>query len=243
MNVWFCIPSARPAEEANIVLRKWRAKGYKIALWRDCGPEIPFAAVPECDLYLEGKYPGYALAVNAIVGKVLEVDPECRWIVAGGDDMEPDENHSPEEIAAQCERRFASIGHATFGVMQPTGDRWGDHQGGAYADRVAGSPWIGREFCMTMNGGNGPLWHEYFHMGVDEELQAVATRLGVFWQRPDLAHFHRHWGRADGNRPLAMPAFLTRANSPQEWAKYKQIFRDRQASGFPGHQPRAEVSA
>jgi hypothetical protein len=150
--------------------------------------------------------------------------------------MEPDPNVSPEEIAAQCEARFGSKGHPTFGVMQPTGDRWGDHQGGAYADRVAGSPWIGRRFCLTVNGGNGPLWWEYFHMGVDEELQAIATRLGVFWQRPDLSHFHRHWGRDDGNR-AKMPAFLTRANSPQEWAKYKQIFRDRQAAGFPGHQP------
>jgi hypothetical protein len=234
MNVWFCIPSARPIEEAKASLSKWRKRGYRIALWRD---KHEYAAEAVCDFLLTGKYPGYANAVNAVVGEVLKLDPQCRWIVAGGDDMEPDENRGPEEIAGQCEARFGAKGDPTFGVMQPTGDRWGEAQGSAYADRVAGSPWIGRRFCETVNGGNGPLWHEYFHMGVDDELQAVATRLGVFWQRPDLSHFHRHWARSQEK----MPAFLAKANSPQEWEKYKHIFRNRQASGFPGHQPVAAV--
>lgn len=237
MSVYFCIPSARPFEEARQTLSKWRARGYKIALWRDQADECDSL----CNVRLSGPYPGYAIAVNAIVLHVLDMDPSCSWVVLGGDDMEPDPSLSPAEIGLQCEWRFSSLGPSTFGVMQPTGDRWGDHHGGAYADRVAGSPWIGRRFAETVNGGQGPLWHEYFHMGVDEELQAVATRLGVFWQRPDLTHFHRHWGR-EGNR-ANMPPFLARANSPEEWAKYKRIFRDRQAAGFPGHQPRALVGA
>lgn len=232
MSVWFCIPSARPIEEARLSLSKWRERGYKIALWRD---RYEYAAEAVCDFLLTGKYPGYANAVNAVVGEVLKIDLRCQWIVAGGDDMEPDTNFVPEHIAAQCEARFGSRGNhdATFGVMQPTGDRWGEQQGTTYAERVAGSPWIGRRFCETVYGGNGPFWHEYFHMGVDEELQAVAIRLGVFWQRPDLSHFHRHWVR-DRKQ---MPAFLAKANSPQEWEKYKTIFRTRQAAGFPGHQP------
>lgn len=227
MSVWFCIPSARPKMEANCRLAKWRARGYKIALWRDDDVEHPL-----CDLLLTGAYPGYANAVNALAGEVLVFDHQCRWIVAGGDDMEPDPTHTPEEIASQCESHF----RGTFGVMQPTGDRWGEQQGSSYADRVAGSPWMGRRFCETVNSGNGPLWHEYFHMGVDEELQAVAIKLGAFWQRPDLSHFHRHWARGPHEEA---PAFLARANSPQEWDKYKRIYRDRQAAGFPGHQPRA----
>lgn len=127
-----------------------------------------------------------------------------------------------------------------FGVMQPTGDRWGDAQG-AYIDRVAGSPWIGREFARRMYGGSGPYWPEYFHMGVDEELQAVATKLGVFWQRPDLTHYHAHWGRPRPGERMGqvdrMPAFLAEANSPEHWRKYKALFSKRQAAGFPGHEP------
>jgi hypothetical protein len=254
MSVWFCIPSARPIEEAKVSLVKWRQRGYKIALWRDKWDQ---ATEQYCDMLLTGPYPGYAMAVNAVVLDVLKWDEGCNWVVLGGDDMEPDPNYAPEEIAAQCEARFgARIGtvtslttgevqkqewpaikggpRSTFGVMQPTGDRWGQEpNGSAYCDRVAGSAWIGRKFAETVNGGCGPLWHEYFHMGVDEELQGVATRLGVFWQRPDLAHLHRHWARTGKQAP----AFLARANSPEEWAKYKQIFRSRQAAGFPGHQP------
>lgn len=231
MSVWYCIPSARPVEEARVSLAKWRAKGYKVALWRD---DRSGSAESLCDLLLVGDYPGYARAVNAVCAEVLRLDRACGWIVAGGDDMEPDEHHLPEVIALECEAFFRTVGEETFGVMQPTGDRWGENRGGAYADRVAGSPWIGRRFAETINRGLGPLWPEYFHMGVDEELQAVAKRLGVFWQRRDLCHFHRHWARAGAKKA---PAFLARANSPQEWAKYKQIFRLRQSTGFPGHEP------
>lgn len=230
MSVYFCIPSARPRLEANQCLAKWRARGYKIALWRDSDGDVPI-----CDLLLTGAYPGYANAVNALVREVLKIDPDCSWVVIGGDDMEPDPNRTPEEIAGQCASHFATKGNPTYGVMQPTGDRWGDTQGGAYADRVAGSAWIGRRFCETVYGGHGPLWFEYFHMGVDEELQAIAKRLGVFWQRPDLLHLHNHWARSAFNR-ATMPAFLSKANSPHEWNKYKEIFRLREAAGFPGHE-------
>ncbi len=100
---------------------------------------------------------------------------------------------------------------------------------------------MGREFCLRVNQGNGPLWPEYFHMGCDEELQAVATKLGVFWQRPDLIHLHKHWGRAREGERLAprerMPKFLEKANSAEEWNKYKKLFAERQAAGFPGSEP------
>jgi hypothetical protein len=125
--------------------------------------------------------------------------------------------------------------------MQPTGDRdFGDTQG-PYIDRVAGSAWIGREFARRMYGGNGPLWPEYTHMGVDEELQAVAIKMGIFWQRQDLVHFHRHWGRPLPGERMGnadrMPAFLEKANSAEEWHRYKRLFAARSARGFPGHEP------
>ena len=249
MSVWYCIPSARPPEEAEQVLKLWRERGYKIALWLDSqsGHE-PFVSHEGLYIVVGGVYPGYAAAVNQLVRHVIATQPDAEWLVTGGDDIEPDANHSAEEIALSCGRYFGTLHDvpnfqlSTFGVMQPTGDRYGaderhlGERGSAYIDRVCGSPWMGREFCRRMYGGRGPLFEGYFHMGEDEELQAVAQKLGVLWQRPDLIHFHRHWARKNKDRS-DMLKFLERANSTEEWQKYKQIFAERKAAGFPGHEP------
>ena len=127
--------------------------------------------------------------------------------------------------------------------MQPTGDRWLVNGPGTKpgSECVAGSPWMGREWCRRINGGRGPLWPEYYHCGEDEELQEVAIKYGVFWQRPDLTHFHHHWGRPKEGERLGlasrMPAFLTRANSKEEWAKMKKLLAERKAAGWPGTEP------
>jgi hypothetical protein len=222
MSVWFCIPSARPSERANVVLAKWRERGYKIALWRDSEDDLPL-----CDLLLTGVYPGYAQAVNALASEALRRDRGCNWIVIGGDDTEPDPNHVPEDIALDCEEHFGG----TFGVMQPTGDRWADGS----IDRICGSPWIGREFCQRMYGGNGPLWHEFSHMFVDEHLQGVAVKLGVLWQRRDLIHLHRHCLRTEThgvNWAQGLDAHLMRWNTQQHWNESKAIFQRLKAGGF-----------
>lgn len=219
--VWYCIPSARPAAQANEILLKWQGRGYKIALWRDQGHGVVL-----CDILLDGSYPGYAMAVNALTKAVLERDAECEWIVTGGDDVEPDLNHAPGAIAAQCTAHFAG----TFGVMQPTGDRW---QNGSI-DRICGSPWIGREFCERAYCGAGPFFEGYRHMFVDEELQHVAERLGVLQQRRDLVHLHRHWQRIPGT---TCPPHLLEWSGPEHWQESQQMFRSRRAKGFPGHEP------
>jgi hypothetical protein len=222
-----------------------------------------------------GPYPGYANAVNKLISTLLGTDPDlpklneedelkllcgtadAEWFIIGGDDVFPDPDHSAEEIAAQCrdyfsERNLPTGDHgwedSTYGVMQPTGDRWGEDPTNpnprvrsAYIDRVCGSAWIGREFARRVNQGRGPLYPEYFHMYVDEELQAVATKLGVLWQRPDLTQIHQHWGRpkpghATGHRK-DMPAFLEKANDPKVWDEAKAIFEKRKREGFPGSEP------
>lgn len=241
MSVWVCAPSKRPVEQVELWAAAWRARGYKIALWRD-DMDFPYGLVNY--ISSEPPYPGYAQAMNSLIRDVLHTDEKCEWVVAAADDVHPDPNHTPEEIAAQCADHFAIVGGSgsqrTFGVVQPTGDRWGDKQG-AYIDRVAGSPWIGREFARRAYGGKGPYWPDYFHMGVDEELQAVAEKLGVFWQRPDLTHHHAHWGRPLPGERMApserMPEFLRRANSAEQWMRYKRIFAERKAAGFPGSEP------
>jgi hypothetical protein len=168
-----------------------------------------------------------------MVKMVLASDPACDWIVTGGDDTEPDPSHSAPEIAAQCTAHFLG----TFGVMQPTGDRFAK----GCIDKVCGSPWMGRAFCERVNGGHGPLWAQYTHMFVDEELQNVALQLGVLWQRRDLIHYHWHFAR-EGDRDnyaRPRPAFLDEPQSARHWRKYERLFLARQAAGFPGHEPLA----
>ena len=194
--------------------------------------EFPFGVVDY--IRAEPKYPGYAIATNSLVKDVLSTDDSCDWTVGGGDDVQPDLNHTADEIAPQLTAHFAG----TFGVMQPTGDRFARGS----IDRIAGSPWIGREFARRMYGGNGPYWHEYTHMFVDEEIQCVAEKYGVFWQRRDLIHLHHHFQRESValNSPAIdkpRPAFLNEANSPEHWKKYQAIFKARKAAGFPGSEP------
>jgi len=130
---------------------------------------------------------------------------------------------------------------ATFGVMQPTGHRYGDDAMGrarwpdapAYIDRICGSPWIGREFARRVNQGRGPWWPEYFHMHVDEELFNVAKGLGVLWQRRDLIHYHDHWGRkVNGAHVEDIPEHLRFVSGAKHWAEAEAIFKRHQANGF-----------
>ena len=101
MSVWYCIPSKKPAAEAQACVDLWRSMGYKVALFRDEGDELVNA-----DYLLIGQYPGYAKAVNALSKEILAMDPACDWIVAGGDDTEPDRHKHAETIARECSRHF-----------------------------------------------------------------------------------------------------------------------------------------
>lgn len=251
MSVWFAVPSARPAAERDPILKLWRERGYRIALFVDEGKPEPALSY---GLVCVGKYPGYSMAVNTLVAHILATDPRAEWIVTGGDDTEPDPNHTAEEIALECSVHFAElhalrpipnrIGNETFGVCQPTGDRWGENEPWnrqhhptqpAYIDRICGSPWMGRTFCERMYGGNGPMWPEYFHMFNDNELQDVCVKLGVLWQRRDLSHLHHHVHR--GPTPEQPPEFLKRAYSKENWNAMEKIYLTRKAKGFPGHEP------
>lgn len=224
MSVWLCIPSARPVAEVNALMAKWRERGYKIALWRDgYSPEL------DCDKQLFGSgYPGYAVAVNRVIEHVLREDPTCDWCVIGGDDVEPDPTWKADHIAMECSIHFAG----TLGIMQPTGHRWGENEPWAranhpnepaYIDRICGSPFLGREWCLRGNQGAGPLHPGFWHMHGDECLKEVAQKLGILWQRPDLTHFHNHWGLTGDQSK--MPAFLAKANSPEHWAESKALLQ------------------
>lgn len=250
MSVWFCIPSCRPAPEASACLAKWKAQGYKIALLRQGEPIEADILIPT------GEYLGWARSTNILAREVLRRDPECDWVVGGGDDYWPDLNRWASHIATECDAYFnggddrywqiqsTGMDLIRFGVMQPTGDRWGDspsaritygEERGAILDRIAGSPWMGREWCERAYLGNGPMWDGYHHLYADEELQEVAVKLGVFWQRRDLVQYHDHPGRT--NAAAYHEGHLAAINTPESWAQHSAMFEDRKRKGFPGSEP------
>lgn len=234
MSVWLCLPSKRKPEEST--LSAWREHGYKVAVAREWTDEDCYYANIVIPVYA---YQGWPRSTNMIIQHVMAFDPDVNWFVAGGDDTLPDPNHTPEEIADQCLLQFCPLTgtelreYGTFGVMQPTGDPWKDEKG-RIIERIAGSPWIGREFARRMYHGAGPLYPGFFHNFADEHLQCVAQKLGVFWQRPDLIQEHRHWARKQGSWDDA-PEWGKRDSPmyhPDEWTKSKALFDRLKAGGF-----------
>ena len=215
--------------------------GYGVALQRDLPPTH---GIKGAGVYVR-QYLGYAEAVNFLAREVLADNPECDWIVAGGDDTYPDANKMADEIAMECSRVFGAQQYpddfdergqprrSTFGVMQPTGDPWSDSMG-RIIERIAGSPWLGREWCRRAHAGKGPLWPEFRHMYVDEALQLYAQSLGVFLQRPDLTHFHAH-----AQRDMRSPAapHMKEWNSQKHWQESKAIFERLKSTNFAECQP------
>lgn len=243
-KVWFVLPSRREGQDST--LSAWREMGYGVAVTREphLEPAVADITIPMA------RYIGWPRSVSLLIARVMCEYPETRWFVTGGDDTLPDERLHPNEIAEQCSSYLWGIGihrqeglqmqmdqTLTFGVMQPTGDDWRDSQG-KIIERVAGSPWIGREFATRMYHGAGPLYLGYRHVFADEELQLVAQRMGCFWQRPDLVHKHRHWARLSNGNAERMPGWAKQNGiyGEAEWKHGSELFRRRKAAGFPGHE-------
>jgi len=250
MSVWLTIPSARPAAEIAARLERWRQMGYRIALWRN-GPHRNEVLGIEANedgtliLYSE-EYRGWGASINELVRLVAERDPSAAWFVGGGDDTDPDPTKTADEIARECSNHFIVntidryLGCNTWGIMQPTGDRFGSDEPWArmthpnepaYIDRICGSPWIGREAARRLNGGKGPLWSECYHMFSDQILKEHAERLGILWQRRDLTHYHDH-PRRDGVARTPDFAALTGIYDSPEWNKSKAIYEKLKANDF-----------
>ena len=262
ISVWLTIPSARPASEIKERLERWRDMGYKIALWRN-GPHVDDSI--ECDwLFSRPDYHGWGASINFIIERVAEYDPTADWFLGGGDDTDPDPTKRAEDIAQECSEHFydevleiwqslpVSERRATpafarwFGVMQPTGDRWGADEpwakamfpdAPAYIDRICGSPWIGRSFAERAHSGAGPFHPDFFHMFADESLLEYAKMLGVLWQRRDLIHFHDH-PRRDGIPRTPDFAAATGIYGSEEWERGKAILARLKAEKFASCLPK-----
>jgi hypothetical protein len=217
MEVWYAIPSAS-VERAASCATSWSAMGYKTAVLLDAASSPGVTSLPSVDLTLAvGEYVGWAKAVNDLC-EILDAD----IVVTGGDDQSPDPHYTAAQIAGQFVEWFPDL----FGVMQPTGDRFGS------IDSVCASPWLGRGFIENAYETYGALHAGYFHYFADEELAVVAESVGALWRRPDLSHFHNHWQRRGEKRPEHL------IGAGGKWGSDRALFTERRRNGFPGFKGR-----
>lgn len=233
IDVWYAIPTANPVK-ARTCFDAWRAMGYQTAgLFDEHTTPAKNATDTGARVSLHREdYFGYPWAVNELC-RYLIAHHGAQIIVTGGDDIFPDPDRPAGEIAAEFIEHFGG----TFGVMQPTGDRWmwdGKTETCA-SERICGSPWMGRAFVERINGGRGPFWPEYFHFECDVELKEVAEQLGVLWQRQDLTQEHRHWSRPVDGKRGRRPEYLVHAHT--QAVEARKLVETRRANGWPGHEP------
>lgn len=220
-SVWVAFPTAN-SDAADAVLAKWHDRGYRSAVLIDKGQRHPQA---HRVIELGTDYPGFARATNPLCHCCVENGTDI--VVVAGDDISPDEG-AAGDIAARFMARFPD----TFGVMQPMGDAYGAIRPDARI-KAAVSPWIGREFIRRVNGGHG-IYHEgYGHLWADTELWHVAELLGVLQQEPGIKQYHAHWTRGHADN---LPREKRKRINDQESID-RRLFKERQAAGFPGHQP------
>jgi hypothetical protein len=195
---------------------RWKSKGYKLGLFVDIGSDWV------CDLLIRADYPGVWNAWNALAKAAVSCGADV--CVLAGDDMEPDPNHTAQEIAKAYLDRF-SMGE---GIMQPCGDPQGiDDSGRPAAARICGSPWMGREWIKRAYQGNGPVDGRYNAFYADESLWHVAGNAQKLWMEPSLSQFHRHWSWGH----LQRQPYHER--NQKRWAEDKRLFEQSLAAGFP----------
>ena len=209
-EIWAIWPSANP-ELADAAAKLWKEAGYKTAVLIDKGVEAP--QEPHRTI-IGGEWKGFPDAINRLC---REVPGEV--VVCIGDDIHPPQEETPAVIYDKFRERFPDW----FGVMQPTGDRFGS------IDLCCPCPWVGRRFIEEAYKGKGPYWPGYFHYFSDQEIQDAAILLGAFQQRSDLTQYHDHWQRDRGKRPVHLGEAL------KHHRKDKVLYAIRKRANFPGH--------
>lgn len=246
-TTWVCFPTAKPPDKIEAALKPWKERGWRTSIWTDPATNPTFGVEEKslgggshfwidgiADLHFHGVYFGYVNSANSLGWKlsygngasVVRFTP-ADWVLFAGDDMLPPAQ-PPAELAHQCREHFKG----TFGVMQGTGDRWMiDASGRPASERICGSPMAGADFIRRWNGGRGVFWREYNHFFADEEMKNVTETHGILWRRPDVMIEHNHWSKVGAPRP----DYMNKAHA--KWGHDEEIFRRRQAEGFPGHEP------
>ena len=211
LDIWCCWPTVN-IEKSREMIDVWHEQNYKVAVLVN-PPHINVDLLEADQVIVQNEWQGFSIAANILC---KEVPGDI--VVVVGDDIYPDKEHTPQEIGGAFQKKFPDL----FGIMQPTGDKFG------CTHKCAVSPWIGRMFIEKSYNGHGPFWEEYFHYFSDQELQEYATKLGTFYQREDLVQYHDHWQRKEEPR---RPGYLLEAK--KRWHKDKQTFDQRMVKGFP----------
>lgn len=218
----YCLMPTVLRERAQSAAIRWWRQGYKMAFFQNEGTE----KYVEDSLTLIQPYSGVWNSINLLARATLAAGADV--CVYAGDDMDPDPNHTAQEIAREYLGRFPD----GFGIMQPCGDMQGDLIDGKHnAARICGSAWFGRGWIERAYGGQGPTDGRYWHFYADELLMHTAERLGVLWWRPDLVQMHKHWSWG------WTPKQGYHDENQKHWDEdQKRFFAERDA-GFPGTLP------
>jgi len=213
-DVWFAIPvAASEVWRASETFARWCERGYRCAALIDNGSRPDNAALT----IGVNDYRGWSWAVNRLASALMSQGVD--WIVTGGADVWPDPDRTAPEIAAECEQRFGG----TYGVMQPTGDKWG----ASHERKACVSPWIGREWCEQAYGNGKPLHEGYAHYYADGELMDLAAMRSRLWWRDDLCQFHDHYLRRHEQTPEHLQRWQQTVRPSRE------LYERRKAMGFP----------
>ncbi len=211
LRIVTCFPSANPARAATATER-WHACGYEVNIWVE-GDAFPDSGADY--LYRASIYPGYWQACNYLAHHAIDGGADI--VVVIGDDIDPDPIRTAAEIGADYLARFP----AGVGIMNPIGDTLDG------TDRVCGCPWLGRGWVRRSYLGKGPYWPGYGHFFGDTEMQILAQRMGILWQRQDVTQFHHHWSRGEPIQPYQQ------ATIGKWWKDDLQMFTERRDAGFP----------
>lgn len=218
MKVYVLMPVVK-IDRARAAEERWTKRGYRMLFYQDPGTK-PFGMHPETRSWI-APYRGVWNATNDLARLALHLGADV--CLFAGDDMDPDKNHTAEEIGRQFLERFPD----GFGLMQPCGDPQGrDHTGKSAAARICGSVWFGRGWIERAYGGRGVTPGEYYHFYGDEELALVGEKLQCIWWREDLCQWHHHWSFGATKREVYHDKAQT------HWMRDKALFEDRQKRGF-----------
>lgn len=212
---WVVFPSANH-DRAVTAAGRWKERGYNVAVWLDPGADTVGA-----HWHVWGQYPGWYTSCNVMAYHIWHMDPRS-WVVAAGDDMDPDPERNAHHIERECWAHFPD----GYGVMQPIGDVVAMPG----TDKICGSPWFGPEWIRSAYEGMGPMPNWYVQFYGDEELLNVARSQAVLWQRMDLTQVHHHWCRPKAG--IKQTEYQS-ANSDRYWKKDKATFDARAAAGWP----------
>ena len=212
INTFVCFPNSN-FEEGRKCLWRWKSLGYDTLVLfdskslKDDDPQDLIDEGVLNEFVIVDEYKGWYVSCNWL--NQIAIDKQADWIINIGADMDPDPSKSAESIAKECRTHF----NGTYGVMQPTADDFDTRNGLRAAERICGSPWLGRQFIQSCR--DCKAWDETpFHFFGDERLRDELIKDDLLWQRSDLCHLHRHPSR---EKRAYAPGHTTSWNDDKNW--------------------------